>query len=83
MRLEAAIAVLSRGPIWIGDAPGLTNATIVNSLARADGLLLAPTRSMTPIDRMFLQQMNASLNHRQGMVLESQSQLSLWSSSSS
>lgn len=57
VELEAAIAVLSRGPVWLGDGPGYTNATLVNSMCRQDGLLLGPSRSMTPLDAMFADQM--------------------------
>jgi hypothetical protein len=51
--LETGIAVLSAGPVWLGDKPGLTNASLANMTCRADGLLLSPSRPLTPIDAMF------------------------------
>lgn len=51
--LEAGIAVLSVGPVWLGDKPGLTNASLANMTCRADGLLLSPSRPLTPVDAMF------------------------------
>jgi len=53
IELDAAITTLSTGPVWIADKIGLTNRTVTMKTCRADGLLLRPSRAITPIDAMF------------------------------
>ena len=49
----APVALLSAGPVGIGDGIGYTNATLVSSLCRTDGVLLSPSYSATPIDATY------------------------------
>lgn len=51
--LHALVATLSTGPVGFSDAVGHTNATLVLSTCRADGLLLKPSRPLAAIDRSF------------------------------
>jgi hypothetical protein len=53
VELEVAVATLSMGPIWIGDGAGLTNKTLVDQFAAANGSLLHPSRPATPVDAMY------------------------------
>ena len=50
---QAIVACLSKGPFGLGDGVNLTNATVVMAAARGDGLILQPTRTVTPIDRTY------------------------------
>ena len=52
--LNNALAVLSGGPVWIGDGVNATNATLANMTCRADGRLLPLSRPVTPLDRTFI-----------------------------
>ena len=47
------VAVLSAGPVGIGDGIGYINTTLVSSFCRSDGVLLSPSYSATPLDRMY------------------------------
>tara|TARA_B110000208_G_scaffold84623_1_gene107310 strand:+ start:442 stop:1851 length:1410 start_codon:yes stop_codon:yes gene_type:complete len=51
--LHALGALLSTGPVGIGDYIGMLNATLVRRLARADGILLRPDRPLAPMDAMW------------------------------
>lgn len=53
IEMDAAISLLSSGPVWIADMAGLTNRTVAMQTCREDGLLLRPSRAITPIDAMF------------------------------
>ena len=48
--LHATAAILSTGPVGVGDYIAMTNASIINRLARADGVLLRPDRPLAPMD---------------------------------
>lgn len=51
--LQLAVAVLSAGPIGIGDGPNCTNRTLVMVVCNKRGDLLHPSRAATPIDIMY------------------------------
>lgn len=51
--LHAVNAVLSTSVVGLGDWLGMTNATLVRRMARADGILLKPDRPLMPMDAMF------------------------------
>jgi hypothetical protein len=48
--LDVVLAAFSTGPVGIGDAVGYTNVTRARALARADGLLLPPSKPWTPVE---------------------------------
>ena len=48
--LHALGAVLSTGPVGLGDYTTMVNATLVRRLVRADGILLRPDRPLAPVD---------------------------------
>lgn len=56
-QLHAIVAIMSTGPVGLGDTcvgdECMVNATLVRRLARADGVLLRPDRPMAPMDVMF------------------------------
>ena len=56
-QLHALAAILSTGPVGLGDTcvgdECMVNATLVRRLARADGVLLRPDRPMAPMDVMW------------------------------
>jgi hypothetical protein len=47
------VATLSTGPVGFSDALGHTNASLVLSTCRSDGLLLKPSLPLRAIDRTF------------------------------
>ena len=51
--LHALVATLSTGPVGFSDALGYTNASLVLSTCRNDGLLLKPSLPLRAIDRSF------------------------------
>ncbi len=55
--LHAVVAILSTGPVGLGDtcvfATCYTNGSIVRRLAREDGILLRPDRPLAPVDIMW------------------------------
>lgn len=53
--LQLAVALLSNGPLGLGDGPGCTNKSLVMQACMADGTLLHPSRAITPINAMYLQ----------------------------
>ncbi len=53
VEMQVIIALLSSGPVGIGDGIGMTNTTIINRFVRSDGVLLHPSLSVTPIDAMY------------------------------
>lgn len=53
LALQLAVAVLSAGPVGIGDGPNCTNRTLVMATCNEGGRLLHPTRGATPIDAMY------------------------------
>lgn len=52
--MDAVLAVLSTGPVGLGDGPGLTNASLANSTCRADSVVLKPDKPLTALDATFL-----------------------------
>lgn len=48
--LHAIGALLSTGPVGLGDYAGAVNATLLRRLARGDGILLRPDRPLGPMD---------------------------------
>jgi len=50
---QAIAACLSKGPFGLGDQLNRTNATVVLAAAQADGRILQPSRTITPIDRSY------------------------------
>ena len=55
--LHAVVALLTTGPVGLGDTcvgvECMVNSTLVHRLARADGILLRPDRPLAPVDVMF------------------------------
>lgn len=68
------MAVLSRGPVGIGDGPNYTNASLVHRTCTADGTLLHPSRSATPIDAMYY---NATTQRPIGEIWSTHSAISV------
>lgn len=54
VELDAILAVLSTGPVGIGDGAGYTNITLLNSTCAADGLILKPDKPITALDSVFV-----------------------------
>lgn len=52
--LDVILAVLSTGPVGVGDGPGMSNISLLASTARADGVLLKPDKPATAIDATFV-----------------------------
>ena len=52
IRLQAAVAALSAGPVGFGDGPGYADPAVIMSTCAADGTLLGPSVPATPIDAM-------------------------------
>ena len=42
--MDVALAVLTTGPVGLGDGPGMTNASLAARTCRADGTLLKPSK---------------------------------------
>ncbi|KAK7471361.1 hypothetical protein BaRGS_00035999 [Batillaria attramentaria] len=53
--LQAAVAVLSTGPVAPSDMIGRTNVSMLMQCCRADGLVLRPAKPATAIDKQFWQ----------------------------
>eukprot|EP01031_Cornospumella_fuschlensis_P027945 gene27945-33744_t len=53
VRLQAAVASLSAGPVQIGDGLGFSDVKIIRKAIDQDGRLLFPSKSATPLDMMF------------------------------
>lgn len=51
--LEAAVAVLSTGPVQLGDGPGMADPAVAARLCAADGRLLGPSRPATAVDSTY------------------------------
>eukprot|EP01084_Bolivina_argentea_P102733 184029_1 len=51
--MDAIISILSTGPVGIADNINMTNKTIINRMVRKDGILLKPSKAITPIDAMY------------------------------
>ena len=54
VELDTALAVLSTGPVGIGDGPGMTNVSLLNRTCRSDGVILKPSKTVTAIDSTFV-----------------------------
>jgi len=52
--MQLIVAVLSTGPVGIGDQIGKTNISLVKRCCMTDGKILKPDKPATPIDRWFL-----------------------------
>jgi len=52
--LDAVLAVLSTGPVGLGDGVGLTNLSLARRLCRQDGLVLKPSKPITAVDSTFV-----------------------------
>ena len=52
-QLHVIVAVLSNGPVWVGDAVGSLNMTALQPAMMADGTLLRPLSPCTALDYMF------------------------------
>ena len=52
--MDVALAVLTTGPVGLGDGPGMTNASLAARTCRADGTLLKPSKPLTAIDATFV-----------------------------
>lgn len=52
--LQATVAVLSGGPVAMGDKVGVTNATLMSRTCLGDGTLFRPERPAMPIEATFL-----------------------------
>jgi len=50
-RVAALLAVLSTGPVGIGDRLGATDVNLVRSTCRADGLIVSPDVPLAAVDR--------------------------------
>ena len=53
VRLDSLVSAFSTGPVGLGDGNGLTDASLALSTCRADGLLLQPSKPLSPLDRTF------------------------------
>lgn len=53
--LQVTVALLSTGPVGVGDRVGYTDAKLLSRLINADGLLLKPSKPATAIDTQLLQ----------------------------
>ena len=51
VHLDALISAFSTGPVGIGDGDGYTDAPLVLRTCRADGVLLPPSKPLSPLDR--------------------------------
>ena len=51
VQLDALISAFSTGPVGIGDGEGYTDARLVLATCRADGILLPPSKPLSPLDR--------------------------------
>eukprot|EP00943_MAST-04B_sp_MAST-4B-sp1_P004131 g4131.t1 len=52
--MDFALAVLSTGPVGLGDAPNFTNISLVQKGIRIDGTLLKPDKPLTAVDSTFV-----------------------------
>ena len=52
--MDFLLAVLSTGPVGLGDAPNYTNITLVKTGIRRDGTLLKPSKPLTGVDSTFI-----------------------------
>ena len=53
MEHDFLVAVLSTGPVGIGDLVNRTNATLLRQCARSDGVILKPSSAAIRIDRFY------------------------------
>ena len=51
VQIDALVSAFSTGPVGIGDGLGHTDANLVLSTCRADGVLLHPSKPLSPLDR--------------------------------
>ena len=58
--MNAIVSLLGRGPFGFGDDIGKTNLSIIRRVCRADGRLLHPSKSITPIEVSFFTESNQS-----------------------
>ena len=68
--MSALVSALAAGPIAVCDGIGQTNATIVNRVSRADGVLLKPDMPAVALDRVWLGDMVAGTGHRSQSMRE-------------
>jgi len=61
-QLDLVLAVLSTGPVGVGDGINNTNFTLATSCCRADGAILKPNRPLTAMDALFVPNA-AEMNH--------------------
>jgi hypothetical protein len=54
VELDTAVAVLSTGPVGIGDGLGFTNYTLAKMTASQDGIILKPGKPLTALDSTFI-----------------------------
>jgi hypothetical protein len=52
--MDAVLAVLSTGPVGLGDGVSLTNISLANRTSRADGVVLKPDKPLTALDPTFM-----------------------------
>ena len=50
VQLDALVSAFSAGPVGIGDGDGHTDAALALATCRADGVLLPPSKLLTPLD---------------------------------
>lgn len=71
VELQAILAILTQGPLGIGDGLGLTNSTLVSMLCTGDGTLLHPSKPATPLDIMY----SPGLRPPQGEIWQTHSEI--------
>ena len=54
VELDTALAVLSTGPVGIGDGLGFTNYTLAKMTASQEGVILKPGKPLTALDSTFI-----------------------------
>jgi hypothetical protein len=62
VELDLALAVLSMGPVGLGDGLGATNFTLASACCRSDGVVLKPSTPLGAIDSLFVPN-KATRNH--------------------
>ncbi|KAI0227999.1 hypothetical protein LSAT2_021487 [Lamellibrachia satsuma] len=76
--LQAVVALLSMGPVGVGDRIGLSNVTLIQRLITADGRLLKPSKPATPIDKQILQETFGGSVGPVGQVWTTYSDIGSW-----
>ncbi|ELT88253.1 hypothetical protein CAPTEDRAFT_222495 [Capitella teleta] len=74
--LQAAVALLSTGPVGVSDRIGYSNVSLIHSLIMADGRLLKPSQAATYIDANIQERVFRDGAGPQGKIFSTLSQIS-------